>query len=176
MRRRGRQSFWYLSPLCHLPSKCSGKEIFAFEGSAPLHLGHCRPFRRQSRIGECKSCARNEQCVWYWCIPGLSLEVVVSLRASCRWKRPALVQLSTVGDTVGDTVEHCRACRLSTVGLSGDTGTDLSGCRGQRDSLDRDGCCELSRPVGPVGDMSRDCRGHYRLCRGHRLGQLSRAV
>ena len=30
------QSFWYISPLCPLPSKYSGKEKTAFEDSAPL--------------------------------------------------------------------------------------------------------------------------------------------
>ena len=95
MGRRGRPSFWYISPLCFLPSKCSGKEKFSFEGAAPLHLATLSPSDGKAVLHESNACARSEQGVGSWCIQRLSLEVGVRLGAACR--RPPTGDLAAPG-------------------------------------------------------------------------------
>ena len=48
-----------------------------------------------------------------WCIQGLSLEVVASLRSSCRWERPALVQLSELSEPLSELSELSDDVRAS---------------------------------------------------------------
>ena len=75
-------------------------------------LHHCTlvlatlwPSDDKAVLHESNACARNEQGVGSWCIQGLSLEVVASLRASCRWERPALVQLSELSEPLSELSE-----------------------------------------------------------------------